>query len=106
LALLDPVSQSGGATTPINPGTSAQDALSALVQNFDPAASTASGTGNSAQDALAALINGSSSSDPSTTGAAGALNSADLVRAFSLYQNQLEQQLMAGIGATQSASIV
>jgi Ca2+-binding EF-hand superfamily protein len=106
LALLDPVSQSGGATTPINPGTSAQDALSALVQNFDPAASTASGTGNSAQDALAALMNGSSSSDPSTTGAAGALNSADLVRAFSLYQNQLEQQLMAGIGATQSASIV
>ena len=118
LALLDPASQSGtpavagvggttgGATTPINTGTSALEALSALVQNFDPATSTASGTGNSAQDAVSALINGSSSSDPSTTAAAGALNSSDLVRAFSLYQNQLEQQLLAGISATQSASIV
>jgi len=118
LALLDPASQSGtpavagvggttgGATTPINTGTSALEALSALVQNFDPATSTASGTGNSAQDAVSALINGSSSSDPSTTAAAGALNSSDLARAFSLYQNQLEQQLLAGISATQSASIV
>jgi hypothetical protein len=55
---------------------------------------------------VSALINGSSSSDPSTTAAAGALNSSDLARAFSLYQNQLEQQLLAGISATQSASIV
>ncbi len=118
LALLDPAAQSGtpaaagvggttgGATTPISTGTSAQDALSALVQNFDPATGTTSNTGNSAQDALSALINGSSSSDPSTTAAAGALNSSDLARAFSLYQNQLEQQLLAGISATQSASIV
>ena len=118
LALLDPASQSGtpavagvggttgGATTPINTGTSALEALSALVQNFDPATGTTSNTGNSAQDALSALINGSSSSDPSATAAAGALNSSDLVRAFSLYQNQLEQQLLAGISATQSASIV
>jgi Ca2+-binding EF-hand superfamily protein len=113
LALLDQVNSSapaavagvggatGGATSPINTGTTAQDALSALVQNFDPA----SGTGNSAQDALLSLIKGSSSSNPAGASAAGALNSADLARAFSLYQNQLEQQLMAGIGATQNAGI-
>ena len=118
LALVDPVNSStptavagvggtsGGATTLISTGTTAQDALSALVQNFDPATSTASGTGNSAQDALLSLVKGTSSSDPSSTSAAGALNSADLARAFSLYQNQLEQQLMAGISATQSASLV
>jgi Ca2+-binding EF-hand superfamily protein len=117
LALLDQVNSSapaavagvggtaGGATSPINTGTTAQDALSALVQNFDPATSAASGAGNSAQDALLSLIKGSSSSDPAGTSAAGALNSADLARAFSLYQNQLEQQLMAGIGATQNAGI-
>jgi Ca2+-binding EF-hand superfamily protein len=100
-------------------GTTAQDALLALLDPADgstPAVAGVGGTsgsatspintGTSAQDALSALINGSSSSDPATTAAAGALNSADLVRAFSLYQNQLEQQLLAGISATQSASLV
>ncbi len=99
---------------PSTSGTTAQDALLALL---DPAAgstpavaglggTTPTGTGTSAQDALSALINGNASSDPATTAAAGALNSSDLARAFSLYQNQLEQQLLAGISATQSASIV
>jgi Ca2+-binding EF-hand superfamily protein len=116
LALLDPVGQTGanppagGATggTPISTGTTAQDARSALVQNFEPAAGKPSGAGNSAQDALMSLINGSggSSNSPAGTSTAGMFNSADLARAFSLYQSQLEQQLLAGISATQSAGIV
>jgi Ca2+-binding EF-hand superfamily protein len=122
LALLDPVEQTGanppvgGASgvgnaaggTPISAGTTAQDARSALVQNFDPAASKPSSASNSAQDALMSLINGSggSSNSPAGTSAAGMFNSADLARAFSLYQSQLEQQLLAGISATQSAGIV
>jgi hypothetical protein len=112
LALLDQITRSsanplvagtGSATggTPTSTGTTAQDALSALVRNFDPAAGTASGTGNTAQDALKALINGNGGA----TSTVGALNGADLARAFALYQSQLEQQLLSGIGATQSASI-
>jgi Ca2+-binding EF-hand superfamily protein len=115
LALLDPVSQSNatpatsaidGTTgpSPAATGTTAQDALSALVRSFVPA-STSAGTGNSAQDALLSLIKGSSGpSNPAATSAAAALNSADLARAFALYQNQLEQQLISGTSATQSAS--
>ncbi len=110
LALLDQVSQGNGtaaAVSPIGSGTSAQDALSALVQNFDPA-SAAPGTGNSARDAVAALIkaNDGSSGGAAAASTAGALNSADLMRAFSLYQNQLEQQLLSGVGATQNASMI
>ena len=37
---------------------------------------------------------------------AATLNGADLARAFALYQSQLEQQLLSGIGTTQSASII
>jgi Ca2+-binding EF-hand superfamily protein len=117
LALLDQVSQSNaipatsavdGTTgpSPAVAGTTAQDALSALVQNYVPA-STSAGTGNSAQDALLSLIKGSSApSSPAATSTAGTLNSADLARAFALYQSQLEQQLMSGISATQSGSPV
>jgi hypothetical protein len=116
LALLDqvapnssnpPVGGVGSATSPIRTGTTAQDALSALVQNFDPAASKPSGTGNSAQDALQSLIkaSGGSSSSPAGTSTAGTLNTADLARAFALYQSQLEQQVLSSISATQSASI-
>ena len=78
-----------------------------MVQNFDPAASKPSGTGNSAQDALQSLIkaSGGSSSSPAGTSTAGTLNTADLARAFALYQSQLEQQVLSSISATQSASI-
>jgi|GEM_PF-1493379 len=111
LALLDQVNNanplvagSGGATggTTTSTGTTARDALAALVQNFDPTA----GSGNTAQDALTALIKGSggSSSNPIGTSTVATL-SADLARAFSLYQSQLEQQLLSGIGASQSASV-
>jgi hypothetical protein len=60
-----------------------------------------------ARPGLLALIKASSgaASSPAATSAA-AFNSADLARAIALYQNQLEQQLMGGIGATQSASFV
>jgi hypothetical protein len=54
---------------------------------------------------LTSLIKGSGGSSNGTS-TAGALNSADLARAFALYQSQLEQQLLAGIGATRSASII
>jgi Ca2+-binding EF-hand superfamily protein len=81
LALLDQVSQSS-ANPPAGAGTTAQDALSALVRNFDPSASTASGI------------------SPAVT-----FSNAELARAFSLYQSQLEQQFLASINATRSASI-
>jgi hypothetical protein len=115
LALLDQITQSnatppvggatGGASASIGTGTTAQDALAALVQNFDPA--TAARTGNSAQDAIAALLN---PSDGSSNGAAGAstgvaFRNAEIAHALSLYQSQIEQQLMASVGATQSASV-
>jgi Ca2+-binding EF-hand superfamily protein len=118
LALLDQVTQSnatppvggigsttGGATSSISTGTTAQDALAALVQNFDPV--TATSTGNSAQDAISALLNPSngSSNGAAGTSTAPAFNSTDFTHALSLYQSQLEQQLLAGISATQSASI-
>jgi hypothetical protein len=57
-----------------------------------------------AQDALTSLIKGSGGSSNGTS-TAGALNSADLARAFALYQSELEQ-LLAGIGTTRSASII
>ncbi len=107
LALLDPVTPTG-ATAPVGGvGTTAQDALAALVQSFDPAASTGTDTGNSAQDALAALVNGNGGSSNASNGTAttGAINSADFAHALSLYQSQLEQQLLAGISATQNAGI-
>jgi Ca2+-binding EF-hand superfamily protein len=106
LALLDQVTQGNatapvggatGATAAISTGTSAQDALAALVQSFDPTR-----TGNSAQDAIAALLN---PSDGSSNGAATVFKNAEFAHALSLYQGQLEQQLMASIGATQSASV-
>ncbi len=110
LALLDQVTQSNatapvgsvssGTTASINTGTTPQDALAALVQNFDPA--TATDTGNSAQDAIAALLN---PSDGSSNGTATTFNSTNFAHALSLYQNQLEQQLLAGISASQTASI-
>jgi Ca2+-binding EF-hand superfamily protein len=115
LALLDQVTQSnapaaaggttGGTTAPVGTGTTPQDALAALVQNFDPA--TATNTGNSAQDAISALLN---PSEGSSNGAAGtsttaAFQSSDFAHALSLYQNQLEQQLLASISASQNASI-
>jgi Ca2+-binding EF-hand superfamily protein len=118
LALLDQVTQSnatppvggvgsttGGATSSISTGTTAQDALAELVQNFDPA--TATSTGSSAQDAISALLNPSNgtSNGAAGTSTAPAFNSTDFAHALSLYQSQLEQQLLAGISATQSASI-
>jgi Ca2+-binding EF-hand superfamily protein len=116
LALLDQVTQSnaappvggvggttGGATSSISTGTTAQDALAALLQNFDPATST----GNSAQNAISALLNPSNGSSNGAVGTstAPAFNSTDFAHALSLYQSQLEQQLLAGMSATQSASI-
>jgi Ca2+-binding EF-hand superfamily protein len=90
LALLDQVSQSGTAP-PVNPQATGAN----------------SGAGNSAQDALLALIKADGpSSSPAATATAGTLTSADLARAFSLYQSQLEQKILSSIGATQSASIV
>ncbi len=119
LALIDPVSQGNGTAaaggvgsatgSAISPtGNTAQDALSALVQNFDAGTSAAPGTGNSAQDALAALIkaNDGSSGSAATAATAGVLNSADLMRAFSLYQNQLAQQFLNSVSATQTASMI
>jgi Ca2+-binding EF-hand superfamily protein len=112
LALLDQVAPNsanppvGGGTTSANStGTTARDALSALLQNFDPAAGKPSG--NSAQDALQSLIKTSngSSTGPAGASTSGTLNSADLARAFALYQSQLEQQVLSSISATQSASI-
>jgi Ca2+-binding EF-hand superfamily protein len=110
LALLDQVTQStatapvggvsGATTASISTGTTPQDALAALVQNFD--AATATNTGNSAQDAIAALLDPSSGS---STGTAATFNRTNFAQALSLYQNQLEQQLLAGIGASQTASI-
>jgi Ca2+-binding EF-hand superfamily protein len=118
LALLDPVSQSnavppaasatgtGAAGTGIA-GNTAQDAVSALVQSYNPTASSAAGSGNSARDALMSLIKGSdsTSSGPAGTTPAGLFSSADWAHAFALYQSQLEQQLVSGTSATQSASI-
>jgi Ca2+-binding EF-hand superfamily protein len=109
LAPLDQVAQSSSASAAIGAGTTARDALSALVQNFDPAASTASGAGNAAQDALPRPIDvsvgttGTGSSSGSST--ATTLNGADLARAFALYQTQLEQQILSSITGTQSASV-
>jgi Ca2+-binding EF-hand superfamily protein len=113
LALLDQVAPSsanppvggGGTTSAIGTGTTAQDAVSALLQNFDPAAGKPSG--NSAQDALQSLIKASdgSSTSPAGTSTSGTLNTADLARAFALYQSRLEQQVLSSISATQSASI-
>jgi Ca2+-binding EF-hand superfamily protein len=108
LALLDPVSQ-GNAVPPVagptsTGGNTPQDAVSALLQSYDPTAGSA-GTGNSARDALMSLIKGSASSTPAAATAAGMFSSADLAHAFALYQSQLEQQLVSGISATQSASI-
>jgi Ca2+-binding EF-hand superfamily protein len=90
LALLDQISQ-GGAKAPVNA----------------PAAGAASGAGNSAQDALLTLINGSGgpSSNPTGTATAGTPSSAALAHAFSLYQSQIEQQILSRIGATQSAGV-
>jgi Ca2+-binding EF-hand superfamily protein len=61
-------------------------------------------TGTSAQDALLALITGSggSSGDPAATATAATFSHADLARAFSLYQSH---QLLSGISLTQSAGI-
>jgi Ca2+-binding EF-hand superfamily protein len=112
LALLDQVTQSdgtasvGGASggaSAISAGTTPQDALAALVQNFDPA--TATNTGNSAQDAIAALLDPSNGSSNGTASTATTFNGTNFAQALSLYQNQLEQQLLAGIGASQTASI-
>jgi Ca2+-binding EF-hand superfamily protein len=92
LALLDQISQ-GGTSPPASP----------------QATGTAPGAGNSAQDALLALINesGASAGGGSSSGTSGAStrSSADLARAFSLYQSQLEQQILSRIGATQSAGV-
>jgi Ca2+-binding EF-hand superfamily protein len=100
-------------------GHTAQDALLALL---DPAApnspnppatsvgsatgGTPIGTGTTAQDAVMTLINGSggATNRPAGAATAGMFNSADLARAFSLYQIQLEQRLLSGLGAIQSAS--
>jgi Ca2+-binding EF-hand superfamily protein len=118
LALIDQVTQANttppaggvaGATASISSGTTAQDALSALVGNFNPA--TATHIGNSAQDAIAALLDPSNGSSNSATGSgtgsapAKTFNNSDFAHALSLYQSQLEQQLMASISATQSASV-
>jgi Ca2+-binding EF-hand superfamily protein len=100
-------------------GNTAQDALLALLDQISQsgtnapaspqAAGAASGAGNSAQDALLALINGSDASgsggSSSSTSGASTHSSADLARAFSLYQSQLEQQILSHIGTTQSAGI-
>jgi Ca2+-binding EF-hand superfamily protein len=95
-------------------GNTAQDALLALLDQVTQsapgspanpqAASDGSATGNSAQDALLALINASGGSSSSTSGASTPSKS-DLARAFSLYQSQLEQQLLSRIGANQGAGV-
>jgi Ca2+-binding EF-hand superfamily protein len=95
-------------------GNTAQDALLALLDQVSgrganppanpQAASTNVGTGNSAQDALLALINASGGSSSNTSGASTPSKS-DLARAFSLYQSQLEQQLLSRIGANPGASV-
>ncbi|HEY4406680.1 MAG TPA: EF-hand domain-containing protein [Xanthobacteraceae bacterium] len=81
---------------------------SVTQQQFLDALQPPSATGNTADDALLALIKGSSgaAASPAATPATAAFNSADLARAFALYQNQLAQQLMGGIGATQNASLL
>jgi Ca2+-binding EF-hand superfamily protein len=117
LALLDPTSQSnavppvagaagtGTAGTGVA-GNTGQDAVSALLQSYDPTVGSA-GTGNSARDALMSLIKGSDSatSGPGGKTPAAMFSSADFAHAFALYQSQLEQQLVSGTSATQSASI-
>jgi Ca2+-binding EF-hand superfamily protein len=96
-------------------GNTAQDALLALLDpvtqtGANPPAGSGGATSNTpigttAQDALTSLIKGSGGSSNGTS-TAGVLNSADLARAFALYQSRLEQQLLAGIGATRSARII
>jgi Ca2+-binding EF-hand superfamily protein len=78
-------------------------------QQFIDALQPPSAAGNTAQDALLSLIKasgGSSSSPAADASTTGTLNIADLARAFALYASQLEQQLLGGIGATQSTSII
>jgi Ca2+-binding EF-hand superfamily protein len=93
LAILDPVGQTGA-----NPPAGGAAAATG---------STPIGTGTTAQDALMSLIkaSGGSSNAPAGTSAAGTFNSADLARAFALYQSQLEQRLLSGLGTAQAASI-
>jgi hypothetical protein len=113
LALLDQLIQSnatapvGGATTgtassSTSTGTSARDALAALVRNFDPTTAKPTAT----QDAISALLHPSNGSSNGAADTAGAFNSTDFAYALSLYQSRLEQQMLAGISATQSAGLV
>jgi len=80
-------------------------------QQFMDTLQPPSAGGNTSQDALLALLDRvpQSSANPPVgaagTATAAALNSADLARAFSLYQSQLEQQVVSGMSATQRASV-
>ncbi|HLH98284.1 MAG TPA: EF-hand domain-containing protein [Xanthobacteraceae bacterium] len=117
LALFDSVdpndptaaSSSNSATTTSSTdatGTTAQDAVAALLQRLAPqrglTPGTGSDTGNSVQDALLALLKGDSNT---ANGGAANVLSADLAQAFALYQGQLSQQFLPGIGAMTSLSI-
>jgi Ca2+-binding EF-hand superfamily protein len=123
LALIGESNQTGavaptGSSNSSNMSTivgNALDALTALLQSFDPATSNGTGngnagngngnTGNSAQDAIAALLKGTDASSNGSGASAVALNSTDLARAFALYQSQIEQQVLNSLNVTQSAVI-
>jgi len=90
-------------------------------QQFIDTLQPPSAGGNTAQDALLALLDpiqsspsppagGATIADKPNVGATGAtvaetFNGAALARAVAIYQSQLEQLLLGGIGATRSASV-
>jgi Ca2+-binding EF-hand superfamily protein len=102
-----PADSSGNSGGTGSTGGNAQDARTVLMQSFDPPAGSGAGTGNSAQDAIAALLKGTDGSSNGGAGASAAalFNSVDLARAFSLYQSQLEQQVLNSISVMQSAVV-
>jgi hypothetical protein len=102
-----PAAGSGNSGGTGSTGGNAQDALTALMQSFNPPAGSGTATGNSAQDAIVALLKGTDGSSNGGAGASAAalFNSVDLARAFSLYQSQLEQQVLNSISVMQSAIV-
>jgi len=123
LALIQGLGSSGGSSGHFGQGNSAQDAVWSLIQSF---ASTQYGSTGASQDPLMAMMNGvndvgmsalgtGNTSDTSlfslmeasSTGSAngngssggnGTTNSANLALALSLYQSQMNQQMLSGIG--------
>src|SRR5262249_37681846 len=105
------------------PGTSAQDALWALLGGLDVNPLSAIDGGNTPQDALLALLGGASSTFPASglggpaqdafaallsannagSSSTSSSSSTDLALALALYQSQVDQQLFAsvtGLGGT------